>query len=250
MNISDAQLAAFVDGELPAEDRAAVAAAIAADPELARSLAAQRALRERLRQAFDPTLNEPVPQRLLDAVQGSPIVDFDVAKPRRRRTLLAATAWMAVAASLVLAVLVFPRLLQRVGREPDIVVAGSNRIAGGELARALSLRLASEPASGRVQLGLSFLAKSGEYCRTFAVAQNGGTAAGLACREQESWRIHVLEPVSRPAGELGGYRQAASVLSPLLLQAVETRIAGEPLDAAGEASARGSGWRRTSQAPK
>jgi len=105
---------------------------------------------------------------------GSPIVDFDVAKPRRRRTLLAATAWTAVAASLVPAVLVFPRLLQRVGQEPDIVVAGSNRIAGGELARALSLRLTSEPASGRVQLGLSFLAKSGEYCRTFAVAQKGG----------------------------------------------------------------------------
>jgi len=244
MNISDEQLAAYLDGELSADNKAAVAAAVAADPTLARRVAAQQALRERVRGAFDRTLGEPVPEKLLDAVRGSTITDLDAAKPRRRRPGLTTTVWMAAAASIALAVLLVPRLLRLSSDEPNIVMIGPNRTAGGELARALSLQLASEQSSSRVQLGVSFLAKSGEYCRTFITAKNEGTVAGLACREQNSWRIDVLEPVSTSIGERGAYRQAASALPPLVLQAVEARIAGEPLDATGEGRARDNGWRR------
>jgi len=244
MNISDEQLAAYLDGELSADDNAAVAAAVAADPTLARRAAAQQALRERVRRAFDRTLDEPVPEKLLDAVRGSTIIGLDAAKRRRRRPGLATTVWIAAAASIALAVLVVPRLLRLSGDEPNIVTIGPNRTAGGELAKALSLQLASEQSSSRVQLGVSFLAKSGEYCRTFITARNEGPVAGLACREQDSWRIDVIEPVGNSVGERGAYRQAASALPPLVLQAVQARIAGEPLDATGEGRARENGWKR------
>jgi hypothetical protein len=247
MNISDEQLAAHLDGELGAEDKAAVAAAIAADPQLARQIAAQQALRERVRQAFDRTLDEPIPQELLDAVQGAPIVDLKTARARRRRLWPATTLWFTAAASLVLAALMVPRLLHLASDEPNLVTVGSNRSAAGELARALSLRLASEPPSGHVRLSISFVAKSGEYCRTFIEAHNEHSVAGLACRERDSWRVHVLEPISASAGEGGDYRQAASALPPLVLQAVETRMAGEPLDATGEAKARDGDWKPTLQ---
>jgi hypothetical protein len=243
MNISDEQLAAYLDGELSAEDKAAVAAAVAADPELAHQVAAQQALRDRVRRAFDGTLGEPVPQRLLDAVRSSPRIDPETAGARRRRPWIAPTVWLAAAASITLAILVAPRLLQRLNDESNIIMIGSNRTAGGELARALSLQLASEQSSRDVQLGVSFVAKSGEYCRTFIAAQNEGSVAGFACHEQDSWRVDVLEPVADSMGDRAAYRQAASALPPLVLQAVEARMVGEALDATGEARARDNGWK-------
>jgi hypothetical protein len=41
----------------------------------------------------------------------------------------------------------------------------------------------------------------------------------------------------------GGYRQAGSALPPAVLDAIDERIAGAPLDAAGEQAARNKGWR-------
>jgi len=156
-------------------------------------------------------------------------------------------AWFAAAASLVVAVLVLQRLLRLAHDAPNLVAAGPNWIAGGGLAEALSLRLAAEPAAGRVRPGISFVAKSGEYCRTFIAPQDQHTVAGLACREQDTWRIPVLEPIDESPGARGDYRQAASALPPQVLRAVESRIAGEPLDAAGEARARDRGWKRASE---
>jgi hypothetical protein len=40
----------------------------------------------------------------------------------------------------------------------------------------------------------------------------------------------------------GAYRQAGSDLPPAVLDAIDARIAGKPLDAAGEEAARARGW--------
>jgi hypothetical protein len=244
MRVSEEQLIAFVDGELTAEDSAAISAAIAGEPELARRVAAQRALAKGLRRTFDPTLAEVVPRRLIDAARGTVTPTASDAGGGRRNRRFTVSVWLAAAASLLVAVLLLPPLLQRFAVEPDLVTAGPNHVAGGKLARALSRRLAGEPAAGGVQVGLSFLAKSGDYCRTFTIAGDGGSMAGLACRQGNTWSVPVLEPIEAPIGALGSYRQAASTLPARLLQAVQARLAGEPLDAAGEAKARASGWRR------
>src|SRR5256885_9680994 len=44
----------------------------ATDPQLAQRVARHRALRERLRAALDPVLDEPPPERLLEGVRGAP----------------------------------------------------------------------------------------------------------------------------------------------------------------------------------
>src|SRR5205807_1410782 len=51
--------------------RAALEAAMAADPGLAQRVARHQALRARLRAALDPVLDEPLPQRLLESVRGA-----------------------------------------------------------------------------------------------------------------------------------------------------------------------------------
>jgi anti-sigma factor RsiW len=65
--IADADVHAYVDGQLPRERAAAVEAALAGDPALATRVAEIRAQNAALRDALDPALAEPIPERLLAA---------------------------------------------------------------------------------------------------------------------------------------------------------------------------------------
>ena len=65
--VSDADLNAYVDGQLAPEQAAVVEAALARDPELAARVAEFRAQSAALRDALDPVLAEPIPDRLLAA---------------------------------------------------------------------------------------------------------------------------------------------------------------------------------------
>jgi anti-sigma factor RsiW len=65
--ISDADLAAYVDGQLASARIPLVEGALARDPALAADVAALRTQNAALRDAFDPWLAEPIPERLLAA---------------------------------------------------------------------------------------------------------------------------------------------------------------------------------------
>jgi hypothetical protein len=123
---------------------------------------------------------------------------------------------------------------------------GGALVASGELANGLSDSLSGDPSAGDVRIRVSFLAKSGEYCRTFTLRES----AGLACRRGDRWLIHDLTQLAEAgqqpdagASQSGGYRTASSLLPPAILSAVQAQIVGDPLDRAGEQSARGAGWR-------
>jgi anti-sigma factor RsiW len=62
--VSEDELHAYVDGELPADRREAVAAWLAEHPEQAALVAAWRAQAESIRARFDSIADEPVPDRL------------------------------------------------------------------------------------------------------------------------------------------------------------------------------------------
>lgn len=70
--IPDDELMACADGQLPPERRAAVEAAVAADPALAARLAGLRAQNAALREGLDGWLDEPIPERLLAAAAPPP----------------------------------------------------------------------------------------------------------------------------------------------------------------------------------
>ncbi len=62
--VTEEELHAFVDGELPADRQEAVAAWLAAHPEQAALIAAWRAQAEAIRARYGAVANEPVPERL------------------------------------------------------------------------------------------------------------------------------------------------------------------------------------------
>jgi anti-sigma-K factor RskA len=244
MSFSDETLMAYADGELDAATRAQIEAALATDADLAQRIARQRQLRARLQAAFEPVLDEPLPPRLLESAQrfpGAGRADNVVPLRRTPAPRWSWSQWGAMAASLLLGVLAAALLLAPTGG--PIITRHGEMLAGGTLARALTAQLASrQPPDAPVQIGVSFRARSGLYCRSF-VLRDKAALAGLACRDQGAWRVQMLAAAAAaaPAGT-GAYRSATSALPPQLAQAIDELIAGEPLDAQTEAAARERGW--------
>ncbi|WP_368562848.1 anti-sigma factor [Pseudoxanthomonas sp. UTMC 1351] len=237
MKIAEETLMAYVDGELDSVAAARVEAALADDPELAAAVARERALRQRLRSAFDPVVEEPVPERLIAAARGETARPPATRSPARRRGTW--RYWGAMAAGILVGVL-FARTWPDSGSSPWESGADGVLLASGELAKALDTQLASVPTAGVAAVGLSFEASNGEYCRTFATTQPR-TLAGLACRSPEGWYVPTLmETQSLSSGEM---RTASSALPSALLEQVDARMQGEPLNAEGERAARDAGWR-------
>jgi hypothetical protein len=255
MTISDELLAAYVDGELEGAERVRVEQAIAQDAQLAQRVAQQRALRDRRRGAFDGVLQEAVPQRLAQAAKlgapSGPAQVIDLARVRAERARRGNSQRsvkmrrFTIAASLMVGVMA-GALIQRLSAPGALTeVRDGALLARGALAHALNEQLAGiAPSGAAVRVGLTFKARSGNYCRTFALS-GSRALAGLACRDQEQWQVLNLVAAEGPSASGNGQnlRMAATSLPPALLQAVNERISGEPLNAAAEAKARSSGWR-------
>jgi anti-sigma factor RsiW len=92
--LSDADLSAYVDGQLPPSRVTEIEQAIAHDSALASRVREMRQKNALLREAFDPWLAEPIPQSLLSAATRP-----ETGGPWRR-----ALPWFAAAATLVLGV--------------------------------------------------------------------------------------------------------------------------------------------------
>jgi hypothetical protein len=246
--ISDETLMAYADGEADAESRSQVEAAMREDPKIAARVEQHRALHELMRGAGSSVLDEPVPERLIAAARGrtlnAGVVDLSRAKGGRAARNAAARwrGWQpaAMAASLLLGLGVGylgwhgSGALIRTG-------SGGGLVAAAGLADTLSSQLSDDRSPARVATtGVSFRAKTGEYCRTFTLA-GADASSGLACHEGNGWKIKVLVQ-SAPEGSGTNFRTAASELSPAIRAAIDGAIEGEPLDHAGEVAARQAGW--------
>jgi hypothetical protein len=243
MNIDEAQLMAYVDGELDAAAAARIEAAMAMDPRLAARVQRQVALRAQLGAAYAGVLDEAVPVRLVDRVSGTAggtAAGRPPASLRSRRPRWSAREWTALAASVLLGVLLARVLPLAPDTGPNGRLVDAAMLARGDLEQALDKRLAGDPDAARVVTGLSFRDRDGDYCRSFSVGKPR-PLAGLACRDEAGWRVVALAETQVTSA--GGLRQAASTLPASLLAEVDARIDGDPLDAEQERAARAAGWR-------
>jgi hypothetical protein len=253
VNLDDETLMAYADGELDPAQRVEIAAAVAKDPALAARVERHRALRAEVAGAFASVLKEPVPERLRTAaVSAAP-------EPRARGNVVQFTSrgsldsrapatpwrtreWLAMAASLVLGVVISWRAFSPAN--PEMITASNGALAArGALATALDRQLASnQPGGAPVSIGLTFKARDGSYCRSFALRATG--TAGLACRSGSEWRIPVTASADAAGGDI---RQAAGSIPSAVMQAIEARIAGDALAAPEETQARDAGWKPARQ---
>jgi anti-sigma factor RsiW len=250
VNLDDETLMAYADGELDAAQRVEIAAALAKDPVLAARVEKHRALRAEVAGAFAGVLKEPVPERLRTAAEGAApeprargnVVQFPTRGNPAPAMPWRAREWLAMAASLVLGVVISWRAFSPA--DPEMITASNGALAArGALAAALDRQLASnQPGGAPVSIGLTFKARDGSYCRSFALRATG--TAGLACRSGGEWRIPVTASADAAGGDI---RQAADSIPSAVMQAIEARIAGDALAASEETQARDAGWKPAHQ---
>jgi hypothetical protein len=249
MQFSDETLMAYADGEVDADTRRQIEAAMALDPTLAERVARHRALRMDLGAAFGGVLDEPVPSRLLDAANSSPasirsatVTDLSAARAAKSGGTKSKTwswpQWAAIAASLLIGVLAGRTALQPSHSEMFATTEGGI-VASGDLLAALDTQLSGTATGENVRIGLSFRSNGGNYCRSFAA----GSAAGFACREDAQWRVQALNE-TRAHGADGQYRMAGSELPAAILTAIDDVMAGDALDREQEQAARERGWNK------
>jgi hypothetical protein len=227
----DPDFYAWLDGELPEREASAMAARVAADPQLAAFAEQHRALAGRLSDAFAPILLAPVPERVSRAAERRQAEVVDLAEVRARQRQWS-VAGMAAAASLALGLAIGTAMPRD---SSSFESSGGKLAAAGPLATALDRQLAAAGDQRGIRLGLSFKDRGGRYCRTF----NTQAQSGLACLHGEDWAIEGLVGAGASDGE---YRMASGV-DPGLAAIVDSRLAGEPLDAAAEAQAVERRWR-------
>lgn len=246
-------LMAYADGELDAATRSQIEADMEHDAELAEAVAMQMeqrdALQAKLRLAFNDVLQEEAPDRLIVTAETAPGAASEIVNlsDRRAQKQNSASArgwswpqWTAVAASVLVGIVIGRATLT--GNADPFVTQGGRMLAQGPLDDALTESRGGQidRATG-IQIGVSFLAKNGDYCRTFTL-KDAQTIAGLACRRSEHWAIDALTR-TRP-DSAGAYRMAGAAVPALILGLVEDTIAGDPLDAEQEAEARERHWQR------
>jgi hypothetical protein len=249
VSLSEETLMAFADGELDREAREQVERAMREDPAVAQQIARHIALRARVQQAFAAQLQEPVPERLLLAARGgaqlpnSNVVSLDHARSARAAApsgvrTSGLRSWGALAASVLLGVALGFALFRPAN--PQLMqTAGGALVAQGQLGSTLTGQLsADQPSNATVRVGISFLAKTGEYCRSFSLT--AANSSGIACRHGKQWQIDAL--VQQPRGLSNEYRTAATDLPPVLRETIEATISGDALDATAEAMVRQRGW--------
>lgn len=243
MKFSDETLMAYADGELDAATRAAIEDEMAHDPQIAHAIERHRNLGRDLRAAFDPMLDEPVPENLVAAANAAPalkpadIVSIDSARrPIRRRWSW--PEWGAMAASLLIGI-VITRLVT--STDDNVVARDGHMFAAGSLATALDQQASGVSIESGVHVALTYRAKTGDYCRTFTMTEPAAFA-GIACRQGGRWRLDTLAGVESTEAS-GNYRMAGTAMPPAILQTVQDSIAGEALDATQEAAARERGWK-------
>jgi anti-sigma factor RsiW len=270
MSFSDDTLMAYAAGELDAATRRAVEEACARDLSLARRVAQYKMRRSHASGGF----GGDDAQHLRPPRQAT-VVSLDAVRARREASQLAARKaatrerrwswreWLALTAVLAIGVVAGKfglSYLQADNARVDMIASHDGTLtAQGRLAIALEQQPAVPPgaagaatsaaaaAAGAVRIGLSFVAADGSYCRSFASGSGTVELDGLACKTGQEWRVPLLlqNPYQLAAGAAPARaRPAGFDMPPPVQDAIERRIAGDPLDAKGEQEAMQRGWQR------
>jgi hypothetical protein len=228
-HIDEAEIIAWVDGELDDAAAARVAQAVTADPVLGELAESHRQMKARFAKAFGPIAEMSVP-----VSRPAPVISLAAARAEReaRAAPPPARRWAipgAIAASLVVGML----MGHRIGGPAGLADRPDALALSAPIAQALDGQLAGQ--AGPVRVALSFRDRAGAYCRSFTATN----VAGVACHQGEGWRLRYASP-GAPAGQ-GDYRMAGTDAAQA--GAIAAMIAGNPLDADAERKARLAGWR-------
>jgi|GEM_PF-950116 len=227
---------AYVDGELPPDQRADVERRLAGSDELRALEREMRDSRELLAQAFAAEADRPVPESLHQMIAGADIEDRDPAESnvvtladfmkrpafREVRRVAAAAACLLLAVGLGFGGFVGPLLDDSAGgpiASADLLAAADpnahavlNQTASGEI---VAWHSAEGRASGRIVPIATFQSEAGQYCRQFTQEVTGSDGStrllAIACRTGTgTWSTTFAMVAGGPGSQNSGTYVTAS----------------------------------------
>jgi hypothetical protein len=238
---------AFADQEVDGETAAAIARAVSDNPELARKLAAFRATRRLVREAFDDVLAEPAPQRLVRAALEGSQKPGNVAALLLRRPLPRVA--LPIAASVLLAVGIAGYLLGNWASTPRLsssaVVAYRDATTIQALAGLPSgeQRVVHEGRSDAARLRVTGSYRiEGGYCRSFTLSGASEAVRGLGCKRDGDWRVEAIVADAQATSD-GQYRPASGAAD-VIESVLDSFNASEPLTGEQEKRLIADGWKQ------
>lgn len=243
MNISDEQLSAFLDAELPEHEMEMIRQQIIEDETLANRLAEFAMVDEQITQHYSAIDARPLPDAITQLLAAAPtetkasvsaqIIAFPVWKKIQRG--LQQHAAIAACTLLVLGY-GFIQLLPSSQDSPldnwsAIAAALDTTASGSEQTLAQGQRIKPR---------LTFVNQAGNFCRQFFIADAQRSAETIACRIDGEWRTDV-SVATKTAPESLDY-QTATNQAAVLDERLDEIMQGDALDAQQEASAIQRGW--------
>ncbi|RYY77163.1 MAG: hypothetical protein EOO52_06690 [Gammaproteobacteria bacterium] len=243
MNISDEQLSAFLDAELPEAEMEAIRERLIVDEDIANRLAELAMVDEVVAAAYTKIDSRSLPGSVTELLAGdaqmlseeNPVREDSktakiIAFPRFQNAL---KKHMAIAASVVMVLgLGAIQLLhnsntngnwQEVAKILETSPSGVNITTHGV----------------EIKPRLTFANKQGEYCRQFIMANEKSTTENIACRKQGQWKMAVSVTLDK-AQESNTYQTASG--GSLLDSTVDDMANGNFFDAQDEALAIERHW--------
>lgn len=205
-------LMAYVDGELPRDQAAAIEAALAEDETVRETVRLLRDGAVAAARAFETMIDEPVPDRLIAAARGQTARPTAIVHTRRRATrhwaLPLAASFAALAVGLAMGYLLRS---PGGGYVPAAAITSDPLSASFEatLQGALDGGAAGQSftyespgvGQGKIELGHAFTTGFGSDCREFRREETRGAArmagTGIACRDRDnSWSVMLFPGAS------------------------------------------------------
>lgn len=266
IELNEETLMAYVDGQLDPHRITEVEAALAHDSQAQAMVRQFRDSALALRNAFDPILHEPVPERLLAAVQApvtGKVHDIRLARRGGVARFFPQTAW-ARAAVVALLVGAGAGYLSAQWWGTPLESVASVAVADPLLHEALettasgAVFVKQERESGLerdIMPLLTFQDARQRYCREFESTVKGRgepqVSYGVACRDAGGWQPYAVMASPLIAPTLGGdatqdhsqYAPAAGKEAAGLDTVIQRLMVDQPLKPDQEAALIGRGWR-------
>lgn len=241
---SEAEIAAWVDGMLDAQDAERIERIMARDPN-ARAYAEKVCeSNERLKAAFGAPIDEPVPASLKGAILGAP--GQVTALPRRKWQ----AGWrpLALAASLALVVGLGTGGYLWAPEQTSLVAAVGNAPVDGPLHAALETLPSGTLSPAGVRPMMTFQDENGRPCREFEAvgAVPEALEFGIACRRPQDgvWHVAIVvaaQPTDMPPQT--GFAPASGPAGDALEATLDALGAGPAIGPEDEARLLELGWR-------
>ncbi|MDO5673870.1 MAG: hypothetical protein Q4G66_02975 [bacterium] len=263
--LNDETLMAYVDGELPAGQVEEVRRLLAKNPDARATVELMQKSRDLLNKAFDPVLEEPVPERLINCIRVSGQTGRNAQATTTRRACISyfrakpALLWAAALALMVgaLAAYIGNHYLHS-GLVDPVPVAAADNFLDEALENTISGAVYTQDTIGadtpwrEIMPRLSFLSHEQVFCREYEErtgrADTSQISYGVACRQNGHWQ--TIELAVQQENESQGESPQPDHYAPAIgeeesstLDALIGRlIQGQPLDPEDEARLIKNGW--------